>query len=76
MILQPTLELLTPLLQNPHRLLQLALLADVEALDAMGTFLRATPPWAEPSMPGCLSKNSASAWAPPRRPCPNRCSSR
>lgn len=38
MILQPTLELLTPLLQNPHRLLQLAQLADVEALDAMGTF--------------------------------------
>jgi len=38
MILQPTLELLTPLLQNPHRLLQLAQLAEVEALDAMGTF--------------------------------------
>ncbi|WP_291272515.1 helicase-associated domain-containing protein [Geothrix sp.] len=38
MVLQPTLELLTPLLQNPHRLLQLAQLADVEALDAMGTF--------------------------------------
>ena len=38
MILQPTLELLTPLLQNPHRLLQLAQLADVESLDAMGTF--------------------------------------
>ncbi|WP_257307278.1 WYL domain-containing protein [Geothrix campi] len=38
MILQPTLELLTPLLQNPHRLLQVAQLADVEALDAMGTF--------------------------------------
>ena len=37
MILQPTLELLTPLLQNPHRLLQLAQLADVESLDAMGT---------------------------------------
>jgi hypothetical protein len=38
MIMQPTLELLTPLLQNPHRLLQLAQLADVESLDAMGTF--------------------------------------
>ena len=38
MILQPTLELLTPLLQNPHRLLQVAQLADVESLDAMGTF--------------------------------------
>ncbi|HEY3401635.1 MAG TPA: helicase-associated domain-containing protein [Geothrix sp.] len=38
LILQPTLELLTPLLQNPHRLLQLAQLADVESLDAMGTF--------------------------------------
>ena len=38
MIMQPTLELLTPLLQNPHRLLQLAQLAEVEALDAMGTF--------------------------------------
>jgi len=37
-ILQPTLELLTPLLQNPHRLLQLAQLADVESLDAMGCF--------------------------------------
>ena len=38
MIMQPTLELLTPLLQNPHRLLQLAQLAEVESLDAMGTF--------------------------------------
>ena len=38
MIMQPTLELLTPLLQNPHRLLQLAQLADVESLDAMGSF--------------------------------------
>ncbi|HEX9010321.1 MAG TPA: helicase-associated domain-containing protein, partial [Holophagaceae bacterium] len=38
LILQPTLELLTPLLQNPHRLLQLAQLADVESLDAMGSF--------------------------------------
>lgn len=38
MILQPTLELLTPLLQNPHRLLQLTQLAEVESLDAMGTF--------------------------------------
>ena len=38
MILQPTLELLTPLLQNPHRLLQLAQLAEVESLDAMGSF--------------------------------------
>jgi hypothetical protein len=38
MIMQPTLELLTPLLQNPHRLLQLAQMADVESLDAMGSF--------------------------------------
>ena len=37
-ILQPTLELLTPLLQNPHRLLHLAQLAEVESLDAMGCF--------------------------------------
>ncbi len=38
LILQPTLELLTPLLQNPHRLLLLAQLADVESLDAMGSY--------------------------------------
>jgi Helicase conserved C-terminal domain len=38
LIVQPTLELLTPLLQNPHRLLQLAQLTEVEALDAMGSF--------------------------------------
>jgi hypothetical protein len=38
LILQPTLELLTPLLQSPHRLLRIAQLAEVEALDAMGTF--------------------------------------
>jgi hypothetical protein len=38
LILQPTLELLTPLLQSPHRLLQLAQLAEVESLDAMGSF--------------------------------------
>ena len=38
MIMQPTLELLTPLLQNPHRLLQLSQLAEVESLDAMGSF--------------------------------------
>ncbi len=38
LIPQPTLELLTPLLQNPHRLLLLAQLADAESLDAMGTF--------------------------------------
>jgi len=38
LIVQPTLEVLTPLLQNPHRLLQLAQVAEVEALDAMGTF--------------------------------------
>ncbi len=37
LILQPTLEMLTPLLQNPHRLLKLAQLADVEALDTMVT---------------------------------------
>ncbi|HJV23545.1 MAG TPA: helicase-associated domain-containing protein [Holophagaceae bacterium] len=38
LIIQPTLELLTPLLQNPHRLLQLAQVAEVEALDTMATF--------------------------------------
>ncbi|HJW72000.1 MAG TPA: helicase-associated domain-containing protein [Geothrix sp.] len=38
LIVQPTLEMLTPLLQNPHRLLRLAQVAEVEALDAMGTF--------------------------------------
>ncbi len=38
LIPQPTLELLTPLLQNPHRLLLLAQIADAESLDAMGTF--------------------------------------
>ena len=38
LIIQPTLEVLTPLLQTPHRLLQVAQLAEVESLDAMGTF--------------------------------------
>jgi hypothetical protein len=37
-VVQPNLELLTPLLQNPHRLLLLAQLTEVEALDAMGGF--------------------------------------
>jgi hypothetical protein len=37
LILQPTLEILTPLLQHPHRLLELAQLAEVEALDTMAT---------------------------------------
>jgi Helicase conserved C-terminal domain len=38
LVIQPTLELLTPMLQNPHRLLQLAQMADVEILDAMVSF--------------------------------------
>jgi hypothetical protein len=35
LVIQPTLELLTPALQDPHRLLRLAQLADVEAVDIM-----------------------------------------
>ncbi|MBK8792659.1 MAG: helicase-associated domain-containing protein [Holophaga sp.] len=35
LIIQPNLELLTPMGQNPHRLLQLAQLGEVESLDAM-----------------------------------------
>jgi len=38
LVLQPNLEVLTPLLQNPHRLLRLAQVAEMEALDAMATF--------------------------------------
>ncbi|MBI4913342.1 MAG: helicase-associated domain-containing protein [Acidobacteria bacterium] len=38
MVLQPTLELLTPMVQSPHRLLKLAQLAHVDTLDAMTTF--------------------------------------
>lgn len=38
LITQPTLELLTPALQNPHRLLKLAQLADVEVIDTMVSF--------------------------------------
>lgn len=38
LVIQPTLEMLTPLIQNPHRLLQLAQLAEVETLDAMVSF--------------------------------------
>lgn len=38
LVLQPNLEVLTPLLQNPHRLLRLAQVAEIEALDAMATF--------------------------------------
>ena len=38
LVIQPTLELLTPLVQNPHRLLQLAQIAEVETLDAMVNF--------------------------------------
>ena len=37
-VIQPTLELLTPMAQSPHRLLQLAQLAEVETLDAMISF--------------------------------------
>ena len=33
--IQPTLEIITPLRQNPHRLLRLAQLAEVQTLDAM-----------------------------------------
>ena len=35
LVIQPTLELLTPMVQNPHRLLRLAQMAEVETLDAM-----------------------------------------
>jgi hypothetical protein len=42
LVLQPTLEVLTPVLQSPHRLLKLAQIAEVETLDAMAT-LRVTP---------------------------------
>jgi len=35
LVVQPTLELLTPVVQNPHRLLRLAQMAEVETLDAM-----------------------------------------
>ena len=38
LVIQPTLEMLTPMIQNPHRLLQLAQLAEVETLDAMVSF--------------------------------------
>jgi len=38
LVVQPTLELLTPMLQSPHRLLRLAQLAEVETLDAMVSF--------------------------------------
>ena len=37
LVIQPTLELLTPILQSPHRLIKLAQLADVETLDAMAS---------------------------------------
>lgn len=35
LVIQPTLEVLTPMVQNPHRLLRVAQMADVETLDAM-----------------------------------------
>ncbi|MDR3673802.1 MAG: helicase-associated domain-containing protein [Holophaga sp.] len=35
LVIQPTLELLTPMAQNPHRLLRLAQIAEVETLDTM-----------------------------------------
>ncbi len=38
LVLQPTLEGLTPMFQNPHRLLKLAQVAEVEGLDTMATF--------------------------------------
>lgn len=37
LVIQPTLEMLTPMVQNPHRLLLLAQTAEVESLDAMVT---------------------------------------
>jgi hypothetical protein len=38
LVIQPTLELLTPMVQNPNRLLQIAQFADVDTLDAMVSF--------------------------------------
>jgi hypothetical protein len=38
LVIQPTLEMLTPVVQNPHRLLQLAQMAEVETLDTMVSF--------------------------------------
>jgi hypothetical protein len=35
LVIQPTLEMLTPMVQNPHRLLRLAQVAEVETLDTM-----------------------------------------
>ena len=35
LLIQPSLDILTPFLQNPHRLLRLAQLAEVRTLDAM-----------------------------------------
>ena len=35
LVIQPTLEMLTPVVQNPHRLLRLAQVAEVETLDTM-----------------------------------------
>ena len=35
LVIQPTLELLTPMVQTPHRLLRLAQMAEVETLDTM-----------------------------------------
>ena len=35
LVIQPTLEVLTPMAQNPHRLLRLAQMAEVETLDTM-----------------------------------------
>jgi hypothetical protein len=35
LVIQPTLELLTPMVQNPHRLLRLAQVTEVETLDTM-----------------------------------------
>ena len=37
LVIQPTLELLTPMYQNPHRLLRLAQVADVETIDTMAS---------------------------------------
>lgn len=84
-VIQPTLlELLTPA-QNPHRLLQLAQLADVETLDTMVSFrLGPTPssgrwtqayPWRRSGAPGRARPRAAPALGPaPERsgPAPGR----
>ncbi len=60
LLIQPTLEMMTPMLQNPHRLLRLAQLAEVEALDAMVT-LRITPETLVRALDGGLDLSEISA---------------